>query len=87
MRFRVRDILNFIKTIPNDWYIEDYDEETSLELLDESLLKAMSLDVLYEIKRSSIWLQYQGEDVYGNYEPKEFTAALRKWLKENPSKL
>ena len=85
MRFRVRDILNFIKTIPNDWYIEDYDEETSLELLDESLLKAMSPDVLFEIKRSTVWLQYQGEDLYGNHEPKEFTAALRKWLKEHPS--
>jgi hypothetical protein len=79
MKFKTRDIKAFMETIDDDWYVEDWIEEEERELLnDEDLDKLGEID----IPRSYVWIVYQGPDHFGVYDSKEFTHALKKWLKK-----
>jgi hypothetical protein len=80
MKFKKEDVRNFIDSLSNDFYIEDWDYEKEEALLDE---KTLSGEGTIDIKRSEIWICYQGEETtWDDPEPKEFTYALKKWLND-----
>jgi hypothetical protein len=74
MKIQILDIIEFLKTIDDEWYIED--DGILDEYMDEGWEKPLDPRSKITIDKDDIWIMYQGDE---HHEDKEFLTEFKKW--------
>jgi hypothetical protein len=77
MKIPILEILEFLKTIDDKWYVEDggiLDEH-----MDEGWEKPLDPGSKVNINKDDIWIMYQGDDDLRDHEDKDFLSEFKKW--------
>lgn len=78
MKISILEILEFLKTLDKNWYIED--EGILDEYMDEGWEKPLDPSAKVNVGKDEIWIMWQGES-YKEHEDREFLKEFKAWKK------